>query len=441
MADDGGNGDGATAGDCYAHHHRRDIKLAGDSSENLDSISSLPDVILQQILSYLPTNLAIRTSVLSTRWRHVWYDTPSLYFDGPGTLYRGLKADTINKTLARYKLPKIMSFHLYTNMLDNVPYIDDWIEFAISRNVENLSLDCGESNGHGFHSIPEFIYTSSSVKQLSLRHCHLIPRCALSWTSLKNLSLHTCSLCDEFFAKTLCGFPFLESLKLFYVLNLMVLDLSKSLRLKTLEIYSYMFERGPMQIVAPHIHSLKLTKSKFSCTLVDVSSLTEATVEAIPDVDFRTPKQPKTLQVMTLKMLEKLQNVEKLTLGANFLKLLSIAKVQGLSFPMFKAKALTLETTMYLCVTPGVKDDLLYNFDPRGLNPDQRCCRCWVFERTLSLKTKHVASFMKIILKNTKTLEKMVVRLKDYLEERGFEELLQIVPLLSLDNNINIVLS
>ncbi|CAE6038801.1 unnamed protein product [Arabidopsis arenosa] len=342
MADDGGNGDGATAGDCYTHHHRRDIKLAGDSSENLDSISSLPDVILQQILSYLPTKLAIRTSVLSTRWRHVWYDTPSLYFDGPGTLYRGLKADTLNKTLARYKLPKIMSFHLYTNMLDNVPYIDGWIEFAISRNVENLSLDCGESNGHGFHSIPEFIYTSSSVKQLSLRHCHLIPTCALSWTSLKNLSLHTCSLSDEFFAKTLCGFPFLESLKLFYVLNLM---------------------------------------------------------------------------------------------------LLSIAKVQGLSFPMIKAKALTLETTMYLCVTPGVKDDLLYNFDPRGLNPDQRCCRCWVFERTLSLKTKHVASFMKIILKNTKTLEKMVVRLKDYLEERGFEELLQIVPLLSLDNNINIVLS
>ncbi|EFH38778.1 hypothetical protein ARALYDRAFT_333309 [Arabidopsis lyrata subsp. lyrata] len=424
MADDGGNGDGATSGDCYAHHHRRDIKLAGDSSENLDSISSLPDVILQQILSYLPTKLSIRTSVLSTRWRHVW----------------GLKADTLNKTLARYKLPKIMSFHLYTNMLDNVPYIDGWIEFAISRNVENLSLDLGESNGRGFHSIPEFIYTSSSVKQLSLRHCHLIPRCAVSWKSLKNLSLHTCSLSDEFFAKTLCGFPFLESLKNSY------------------------FEPGPMHIVAPHIHSLKLTKSKFSCTLVDVSSLTEATVEAIPDVDFCMRNQPTNLQVMTLKMLEKLQNVEKLTFGANFLKLLSIAKVHGVSFPMFKAKALTVETTMYEhCVTPGVvsvlqnapelkwltlvhimdsrsgfiqKDDLLYNLDPR----DQHC-RCWVFERTFSLKTKHVASFLKIILKNTKTLEKMVVRLKDYLEEKCFEELLQIVPSLSLDNNISILLS
>jgi len=115
-ADDGGNGDGATAGDCYAHHHYRDVKLARDASENIDSISSLPDVILQQILSSLPTNLAIRTSVLSTRWRHVWSDTPYIYFDGPGTLYRGLKADTINKTLARYKLPKIMSFHLYTKI-------------------------------------------------------------------------------------------------------------------------------------------------------------------------------------------------------------------------------------------------------------------------------------------------------------------------------------
>jgi len=55
-----------------------------------------------------------------------------------------------------------------------------------------------------------------------------------------------------------------------------------------------------------------------------------------------------------LKCLYKLQNVDKLTFGANFLKILSLAEGRGLPFPMFKAKALTLETTISKYVIPGI---------------------------------------------------------------------------------------
>nr|VDC72202.1 unnamed protein product [Brassica rapa] len=51
-----------------------------------DLISNLPNVILQHILCSVPTTkVAISTSLLSRRWRHVWCEVPSLSLD-VGTL-------------------------------------------------------------------------------------------------------------------------------------------------------------------------------------------------------------------------------------------------------------------------------------------------------------------------------------------------------------------
>lgn len=59
-----------------------------------------------------------------------------------------------------------------------------------------------------------------------------------------------------------------------------------------------------------------------------------------------------------------------------------------------------------------------------------------------NVESKHVASFIELIFKTTKTLEKMVIRLEECdLQGRGFEELLEIVPMLAYNNNVSIVLS
>ncbi|KAF2567738.1 hypothetical protein F2Q68_00024040 [Brassica cretica] len=235
MVDECENGDGATAARSYSHQDHK-TKEAGDSSDGGDSISFLPDVILQSILSSLPTEIAIKTSILSKRWRHVWSDTPCLSFDW--IIPHGPKGDIINKILDRYTARKMMSFKLSANMRDDIPYIDRWLEFAMSRNVENMSLKFGYEGERKYH-VPDSFYISNSFKQFSsVKYSFIdlkLPSFPVSWTSLKILYLKSCKLSEERMDKILSGCPVLESLTLDFCDKLLVLDLSKYLRLTLME--------------------------------------------------------------------------------------------------------------------------------------------------------------------------------------------------------------
>ncbi|CAH8269842.1 unnamed protein product [Arabidopsis lyrata] len=376
-----------------SHRFSRPLKIeqAGDSSDGVDSISSLPDDILHRILSFFPTNFAIRTSVLSKRWGHVW-----------------------------------------------IHFVNSWIEFAISHNAEKLSLDFRDARVRDY-KFPGFFYTNSSVKQLLISSgpAELIPSCTVSWTSL-NLTLHN-----------------YDSVK--------YLDLSKSLYLRRLDIICCNTVREPMKIVAPHIHYLRL---RGQCTLLDVSSLTEADVDSSDNylfLSFSYYKSDSLMLVMVQAMLEKLQNVEKLTLGVDFLRL------HGVPLPKLKVKTLTLETMIMRPVvlgiarlvqnSPQVKKITIYTtqfstvldkcdsfLELQNLNPNQG----WrsidvVFPTSWDSKVPEpelMVSFIELLLANTITLETLVVRLGSYTDDyrSRFEEQFQIALTLSHNNEVSIVL-
>ncbi|XP_010512841.1 PREDICTED: F-box/LRR-repeat protein At3g03360-like [Camelina sativa] len=327
----------------------------------------------------------------------------------------------------------------------------------MSRNVENLSLAFPHLHQSLIdYSIPDFFYTNSSVKQLHLDGCtHLTTSsCSVSWASLKKLSLDSCDISEESLAKILCGCPVLESLRLFgftLLTQLKVVDLSKSPRLLEIHLSG---------VQNPYIHYLRLTSNQYPVTLVDVSSLTKVKLDFF-FCPIKDRLDADLLQVMALEMLKKLKTVKKLTFGENFLKILSLVELRGVPFPILKAQVLTLKTNFSQYVmhgivrvlqnSPQLKKLTLKRKSNYGIIPDKHLDyylyshslnlnRYRILRESWPLRSKHVSFFMKYLLKNTKRLEKMVViGLKDDLQGRGFEKLLQMVPVLSHDNNVAIV--
>ncbi|KAF3608519.1 hypothetical protein DY000_02050119 [Brassica cretica] len=287
------------------------------------------------------------------------------------------------------------SFHLITPYTENIPYINLWIKCAMSHNVENLSLQIW--NQYYEYKLPDFFYNSSSFKQL-------------------NISAHT-----------------------IVPLECNVLDLSKSLSLRTLEVNSVKVA-GPTQIVAAHIHCLRLFNSQLSYPLPDVASLTEAELE-ICFVSMDSQFEADFLQVW----------------------ILSIAEIRGVPFPVLKVKSLTLDTKIFQYVIPGIERllqnspyleklrlgawasntmsaeflDIYMKFE--GFNLKE----CWISKDGVSwnkhcvdLKSMHVASFVELLLNKRDKLDKMAELLDElHLKFKGKD----VVPPLSHNNNVTIV--
>ncbi|XP_010423792.1 PREDICTED: F-box/LRR-repeat protein At5g02910-like [Camelina sativa] len=191
------------------------------------------------------------------------------------------------------------------------------------------------------------------------------------------------------------------------------------MKLKRLDIDN----EGPTKIVAPHIHCLRVRHSHRKCSLVDVSSLTEAYLNIYYSncyyfkADFA--------QIYVLSMLQKLQNVKNLAFGAAFLQMLSLAEFCDIPFPMLKVEVLTLETMIVPSFIPGIAKllqnspgvkflkldlvnskmisdwDLNYYLDLKGLDQNQ----CWIpkdLDFSTSLEPKLMTSFMEFLLENTR---------------------------------------
>ncbi|KAG2288804.1 hypothetical protein Bca4012_030285 [Brassica carinata] len=429
--------------------------LKGETSsieESGDFISSMPDEILHHIFSFIPTILAVQTSILSRRWRHVWCETPCLSFHGVETTAR-----VITQTLKSYRALKITSFRLANAYYVTSGEINSWIKLAMSRSVNKLSVSFLN------YRCPDFFFLSAYLEQLSVSLALIVICTKVSWISLRKLTLHSCSFSyGEPIANILSGCPTLETLELIYC--------------RRFEIKSS-FQSSYVKIIGPQIHYLKLTISKELCTLVDVSSVTEASLEIsihkkfLPVADF--------VQIMVLKMLEQLQNVERLTFGSTLLQILSLAEVRGILFPTFNVQTLIVETMFVRSAIPGITrllqnspvlkkliakatcsgsiDD--YGLDGhylslRGLNLDQ----CWRSEYMQNFPTsvgigsmvrcenavsKLLASFLELVLKNSKTLEMMVVQFRTTrpLALEFFSQLLPMPPTLPHNNNVSLVLN
>ena len=205
-------------------------------------MSELPDEILVSILSRLTLGEAVRTSVLSKRWRYVWTCIPALNFDAKEELFHFYLISCrdeykyskwVSGVLAQHRGPNVDEFRVCFD-LDKASssHIDRWIEFALSNRVHSIDL-----------SLYDFL-TPSPRKCYRLHHRVLgmglknsSSNIFVGFKSLKTLSLKAVKVDDEAIEYFLSNCPLLERLSLHFIFALRNLKVvGRSLLLRHLEV-------------------------------------------------------------------------------------------------------------------------------------------------------------------------------------------------------------
>ncbi|XP_027163142.1 putative F-box/LRR-repeat protein At3g28410 isoform X1 [Coffea eugenioides] len=169
----------------------------------------LPDEILIVILSCLNLKEAVRTSIISRRWRYLWrFTSCSLEFlnqwDGnPGTWVEPtVFLSWVDQVVKLHQGPSVDKFIVHCQgITDESPNrICDWIHFAMEKEVKVFELDI---SCHDFPDLNKFLSISREVKPSVDR---------IGLTSLTSLRLVDVNVKDEMIEYLLSSCRHLEHL-------------------------------------------------------------------------------------------------------------------------------------------------------------------------------------------------------------------------------------
>ncbi|KAL8156685.1 hypothetical protein AgCh_001691 [Apium graveolens] len=135
-----------------------------------DRLSSLPDDILHQILSFLGTRQAVQTSVLSKQWRHVWTTTSSLSFDWYDQLFPYTHSGIIKfmehvLSNRNHETP-VSCFKLFAVYPFRQSFLRRLIRYPIDHNVVEVDIDL---EFHRYQPFNLSTFSSNTTQRLKLR--------------------------------------------------------------------------------------------------------------------------------------------------------------------------------------------------------------------------------------------------------------------------------
>ncbi|CAA7017387.1 unnamed protein product [Microthlaspi erraticum] len=196
---------------------QRSVKKSYRRIEGEDKISALPDDLLVHILLFVSTEDAVRTMILSKRWRFVWTMLPKLWYpeindDNThkiftsglfgrflGRLFGKQRSiwRFVEESLQLHKAPilELLAIELGPRCPVNVD-VEKWIVDAVDRRVRELGLVLNWSSKPT--SLPTSLYTCDTLVKLYLSYKILVdvpsPVCL---PSLKTLFLQHVVYKDE----------------------------------------------------------------------------------------------------------------------------------------------------------------------------------------------------------------------------------------------------
>lgn len=186
-----------------------------------DLISDLPVSIIESILASVPIRDAVRTSILSSKWRYKWNGITSIVVDekcvppsNDRTANEKKLLKFVNQLLFLHQGP-IHKFKLTSSYLQSSPKIDQFLLFLSRNGLQELVLELGE--GFELFRIPSCLFNCEKLIRLDLVRCELEPPVGFKgFMCLKALSLHQVLISSDAIDSLISSCPLLESLSLSY---------------------------------------------------------------------------------------------------------------------------------------------------------------------------------------------------------------------------------
>ncbi|XP_043699625.1 F-box/FBD/LRR-repeat protein At1g13570-like [Telopea speciosissima] len=190
----------------------------GRCIRKVDRISDLPLNIIDNILARLPIRDAVRTSILSKKWKYRWVSLPELVFDC--SLQDALKNehDMIVKFIDRVLLLHIGPIHKFELSDLSSPSLSDihqWLLFVSRNGIKELILSMPPCR---WYEVPSCLFSSfHQLNHLELSHCSLRCPTKLEFKHIKCLSLCQVEFVGFTFEDLVSSCPLLETLTLMWV--------------------------------------------------------------------------------------------------------------------------------------------------------------------------------------------------------------------------------
>lgn len=194
---------------------------------DLDIISILPVNIIESILSLMPIRDALRTSVLSKKWRYCWRSMPKIKFtdttvdlhssNSGGTQLEKYKlVNAIFHVLLLHNSPEILEFNWSVAYLDMDSVLAQIISYLARGNkLKQLIFVNEDDDDDGFYKLPVSFFSLQGLEVIYLLNCTFEPPLDLNrFSRLKRMTLGNVEVSAQMLQRFLSKCPLLEHIGL-----------------------------------------------------------------------------------------------------------------------------------------------------------------------------------------------------------------------------------
>uniref|UniRef100_A0A0E0QED4 F-box domain-containing protein n=1 Tax=Oryza rufipogon TaxID=4529 RepID=A0A0E0QED4_ORYRU len=135
-----------------------------------DFISSLPDELLQHILSFMTAREAVQTCVLSSRWRHIWKSLQCLNIKGSEFTSEAAYVNFMDNLVLRrgcVPLDSLLLCNSYGRVSLNHDRANLWFGYALRSNVREINI---QEKHFEYSNLDHSSFISSHLKILCLNY-------------------------------------------------------------------------------------------------------------------------------------------------------------------------------------------------------------------------------------------------------------------------------